>query len=796
MQRPFPWIAPSVILGIFLQDSLRASPIIPGVLSAAIFVSLGLSLRRARVFVSLLVAFSMAAGAFWVSVYDRWQEPFNLEPFQEADVYCLGVVQDSVESEKGFGGAPSHRFVLGTVSVEKDGKVEAARGRVRVFLRARRPPDLKPGDRVVLFGKLEQVSGATNPGEWSRRDWLARRSQFYELKVPSALDLFVTQKGGFSLARFLSDLRSRGLSLIGRYVTAPYAGLAQALVLGDRTGIEQAISDRFIETGTVHVLSISGLHVGILAVILLFVLRHLIGSIPVRMTLLILLLVVYIPLTGAQAPVVRSVLLFVFLALGRLVGRGSDPLNSLALAALVLVGLNPHGVEEIGFQLSFGGVLSIMLMSPSLIERWDPWLGRKAPGRFLVRLAAVSTAAWLGLAPLILLRFNLVTPVSLIANLAVVPLLTPILALFVIFFLVAPFGVFWGQALGRAVGWSLGALDLTVDFFAGVPYGFYYLSSPLPWVIGACYAVLVVLLFKGYIRRYAFPVLAVLLIMLNLWAWRFLAQRNNNLALAFLDVGQGDALVLEAPGGGVWVVDAGLGEPADKGRRVVVPYLWSEGVQRVSGTIVTHPDADHAGGMARIARLFPARAALEGDLLNSPGRTLDRYTEAVRTARVPRMTLARGDRIRSPSGFEVVCLHPPREWHGASHISENDRSLVLKVTYGDFSAILTGDIEEKGIRSLLDSGLDIKADVLKVPHHGARLDPGILAELMEGVRPRYAVVSVGAANRYGHPDRGTLELIQESCRLLRTDLSGAIIFRLRGGDLKVSTYGDGNSVTL
>jgi competence protein ComEC len=382
----------------------------------------------------------------------------------------------------------------------------------------------------------------------------------------------------------------------------PEQGLARAMVLGDRTGVDPETAEAFRVAGTYHILAISGAQVALVAGILAWILTRLQAGPRLPALAIPICLAFYAQLVGGDAPVVRAAVMASVLVVSRALDLDADVANLLGLAALVLLVHRPSAIADVGFQLSFGATLGILLLTPVLVERL-PVL----PLRTELALAA-SLAAQAAITPLLALHFNRLAPAALVLNLIAVPLSAAVLvtgflvlaAALVVPALAARMGdVAWIAAHALLVSGEPGrwpALDVRAPALGG-------------WALAA-YVAGLVLLYKGRLRA-GLPLLVAGCVGFAMGRG---AVGDGRLTLTVLDVGQGDCLVVRSPRGRAWLIDAGGGfdESFDMGEAVVGPYLWSEGLRRVEGLVVTHAHPDHVGGIPFLLRSFATGEVWEG----------------------------------------------------------------------------------------------------------------------------------------------------------------------------------------
>lgn len=679
----------------------------------------------------------------------------------------------------GDGREGAERFVL-VVDVEtlRYGSIERpVAGRVRVDIGGdARGPEILDGDRVSAWASLRLPRGFGNPGSF---DVLAqaRRDGVHLFGYCKSARLLTREgrgdvgwlRAGSAQARRWARARLAALVLPGAE-----QGLVRAMVLGDRSGLDPETEEAFRASGTYHVVAISGAQVALLAGLLLWPLRRLgVGPLPTALVVC-LCLVFYAELVGGQIPVVRAAVMAIVVVLGRAFDLEADLVNLLGLAAALLLLVRPCSVGDVGFQLSFLATLGILILTPPLLEK-----APRLPLRLEVALAA-SFAAQAALVTLLAWHFHRLAPAALLLNLAAVPLsgavLVAGLGALAISVLASPLGPQAG-----AVAWiAAHALIRTGDLVRWLPALDVRVATPPGWVFGLHAAGLVA--FPDARRRKRGLVLLGVAVVGLAVVGGAAKEADGRLHLTVLDVGQGDCLAIRSPRGRVLLVDAGgaAGGRFDFGEAVVGPYLWSQGIARLDGLVVTHAHPDHVGGVPFLLQAFRVGEVWEGPapVADAPYAILDR---TLRAARVERRTVLRGVR-RNWDDVEIE-VRGPRPRGRPPWTTRNDDSVVLSLRFGRVTFLLAGDIEAHGEAELGR----VPAAVLKVPHHGSRTSstPAFVA----ATSPRVAIVSAGFRNRFGHPHPDVLErYLSQGSLVFRTDRDGAVTVSTDGSRIWVATF--------
>ncbi|MGQ9533066.1 MAG: DNA internalization-related competence protein ComEC/Rec2 [Desulfotomaculales bacterium] len=669
-----------------------------------------------------------------------------------------------------------------------------AYGDTRVLVRVPRGPlECEYGDLIEARGLLLIPRDPGNPGEFDYPAYLLRRGIKYLLKVESPGELRRVGRGTASpvLGTALA-LRDRMALVFDRTMPPEQAALLKGMVLGLRGEIEPGVVETLVRTGVVHVLSVSGLHVGFVLGFWLAVARGLrLARVPLFVGS-VFVLVLYTLVTGARPPVVRAAVM-AGLTLGAwTLGRERDWPSALALAALVLLVRQPLVLHDPGFQLSFVATWGILYLAPLVQKHVPAWLA----GTLVVPLAA-QVAVW----PLVAHYYHVFSPIALLANALAVPLTAGIMALGLLSAGVGLVFLPLAKVLNATTGLLLALFTAANEWLSGWPGAWWYVAGPSPVLMVLWYPALwaagqggyrsswrrALVGQRGRLVRGLVWVPAVLLGLLLVWP-----PADRGLTCYFLDVGQGDATVLVTPAGRTVVVDAG-GWPGEyetgrgAGERVVVPFLRHLGVRRVDVLVLTHAHEDHAAGARALVGNFPVGLVVVGP--DRPGA--DRppgYTALLgeMTARgIPVERVAAGAHIVVDRSLSLRVLHPPSTAPRYARAEENNHSLVLRVSYAGTALLLAADVEAEAQADLLAAGVELAADILKVPHHGSRF---FNRNFLAAVHPRLAVISVGARNTFGLPASELVMALEElGARICRTDRDGAVVVHVDGRGWRVET---------
>lgn len=557
--------------------------------------------------------------------------------------------------------------------------------------------------------------------------------------------------------------------------------LADALLLGRRETLDRELSDRFAKTGLVHLLAISGTHVALMGAVFVLIGRMLRLSRTRVAWLTIVLVAAYLAVIGAPPSALRSGIMLALALLATVLQRPSATLPIVAAAALAILAVAPMAALDIGFQLSFAGVLGIILLHGAMMKRLPKPVKKHPAARWLAESLSLSVAAFVTTAPIVAHHFGQVAPISILANLPAIPLTS--LALIGTGAAAATEAVCppLARLLADGAGLALDVLNAVVDVAIRVPGGHAAVARPRWWAWGAAGVVFLLALdaagrMRGRVRWAVAGMSAAAAFLLLPLAG---APSGGGLEIDFIDVGQGDAVALRTPAGRWVLVDAGERDAGwDAGERRVLPYLRARGARRIEAMVLTHPHADHVGGAAAVMRTMPVGRVLDPGM--PMGTPVYLQTLQVAEERGVAWNAARQDRKLQVDGVELLFLWPTVDALDAP-ADANDISAVVLVRYGGFSALLTGDAPaEVEHRLVARYGARLRADLLKAGHHGSRTASS--GAFLDAVDPQLVVISAGVRNDYGHPHAEVLaRLGARGIAVARTDRDGTVRIRVEPG---------------
>jgi competence protein ComEC len=773
MPRPLLLLAAAMALGCLVGEAAGKPEISALLALAGALLGLALQASSGRPAGMALGAAALALGAAGAGLERLAHESVPLCRWVEARADDAGPVLLEGRARGDGEDRPDRlRLALDVERVTTAGRVLERPGRVRVdvFGQASRP-EIRKGDRVRAWVTLRRVAGYSNPGVEPPGAWALHEGLAAIAHVKSAQLLKVVPEAGV-----MARGRSWARRALARFVPpGQEESVVRAMVLGDRAGLDERTAEAFRVSGTYHVLALSGAQVALVAGLVVALARRFEASPVLQAVLGGGVAASYAVFVGGDVPVVRASLMAVVLLAGRALDLDADLANLLGLAALVLLVHRPSNVADVGFQLSFGATLGLVILTPALAAGFP----RLPLG--VEKALAASLAAQATLLPLLALHFHRVAPAGIVLNLLAVPLSSAVLLAGLLVLAcagtlsaLAPFAgrVAWLAAHALLRTGELSLLSPTLDPRMPAPSG-------LAWCVwGAALTLLA--------RGRKVPGLALLGISAALiLAGPGRSDIDGRLHLTVLDVGQGDAIVVRSPNGRVLLVDAAaaLEGRFDLGESVVAPFLWSLGVRRIETIVLSHAHPDHVGGVPFLLRAFAVREVWEGPA-PSRARSYDRLDDALQRSDVARRSVARGV-VLEWDGVRIRVTGPPPPGRPPREV-RNDDSVVLVLEHGAVRLLLTGDIEKQGEEALASG----TALVLKVPHHGSRSSSA--PRFVAAVSPRVAIVSAGRRNAFGHPHPEVVERYERKGALvLRTDRDGAVNVSTDGNRVWVSTFRSG-----
>ncbi len=637
---------------------------------------------------------------------------------------------------------PATSFYLKLTEVETiDGWAKAA-GTVRV--QVDEPVlDLKAGDYIQAYCRLDRFSPPTNPGQFDVAKYLARKNVFIAASVKSrdGIKLLESPRGGIFTKVKRKMRQTATQALLGNLSLEDRSrGLLEALLLGYRGNIDSTTYRAFRKTGLLHFISLSGMHLGILVGIIWWLCKTAGLMKRARAAICIIAICIFLLIVPPRAPTVRAAIICCVYCVSFFFRRRSNSINTLSLAAIILLLIRPTQLFEVGWQLSFASVLGLLLFCERvhffLYEKITclPW-GKKAPetrpffrvilrlGLFLLRLFSTGITAWLGGAGILLYHFYTINPFTSIWTVIAFPFIALILTIGYLKIILSLFLPTVAAVLGVIVNFLSDSLIWLVELIAHLDISEILIGQVPPALVILYYCII---LFTGFVyfkRPLIKKVICTamfLAMVVFLGAAKWQRTHRDNLVITCLDVGHGQAIFAQLPGKANLLFDAGSLYKSDIGGRIIAPFLDYAGINKIDAIIISHNDIDHINGIPRIAEHCEVGEVYANKVFFDKAEQWGaaKFLNDCLTDKGIKIRLLDTDLILIGSA-NIKILWPIEQILQNEELGDNDKSLVSLLEFGDTEILLCSDIENFAQRELLRLYPDLKADIVVVPHHGS-----------------------------------------------------------------------------
>lgn len=683
----------------------------------------------------------------------------------------------------------------------------------KVILYDKNSDNLKIGNKIYLTGTLQKFQEGTNPGQFN--EYLYYKSNNIDYKVFVEKLQIINKKHDF-LGENLRKIRGK-FSEIYQNILGEEAGVICAMVLGEKSAIDIDTKELYQKNGIAHILAISGLHITMIGMFLYKILKKIYLPNETVIPLAILALILYAKMTDAGISTNRAVLMLAISLFGKLIGRTYDLITAMCLCGSITLLQMPLQIANSGFLLSYGAVFAIAVVYPFLHDIFLPEekektkLKRKTSilnldllffckkdikekkegnGKKIIRQIASKLLDGL----LLSLSINLVTtPVilylyfdlpiySILLNLCILPFLSLLLGIGILAGFMGMFSIPLGTFLGGSIYMILQLYELLCNIFLQLPYSIITVGRPdkVSCILYYGGFVLFLVCYSCCQKKWAvFFCIGMLGI--------FYSPNPSCLTVTMLDVGQGDGILIENVTGKTFFIDGGSTSIKQLGKYRISPCLKSKGISTIDYACVTHVDEDHISGLVELMENCDTTGNTKINHLVLPDTSLrdEPYQNMVALAaskNIPVIYLKKGDKLRD-GDLKFTCLHPYPEF---ATDNRNNYSTVLWMQYKNMDMLFTGDVSDEGEEVIIDNGLP-ECEVLKAAHHGSKYTNS--EKLLEQVLPKYAIISAGEDNRYGHPHSEALERLEAvGAKIFCTINCGAIELQTDGKKFRVSSF--------
>ncbi len=713
----------------------------------------------------------------------------DISHFARETVKVEGILREEPRLGVDGQGGQKQRYLIDVTRIKKQGADwQKGSGGLYIYTHSKEAPSVQIGDKISATGKVRSPHGYQNPGQIDTK--LLLKSQGITASLSAGKQgIKITKNDTAAFPRQLVEIRQHYRESMEKVMPKVDAAAIFAMLFGGYDGIKAELVENFTAVGIVHILSVSGSHISLLAAVMaaLGTLLHL----PKAATavLVVSLIVVYSLLAGAVPPVIRSAIMgslaFVALALD----RERDARRILLLTGLVMLIVSPLLLFHISFQLSFLATAGLLYLAPI----WQNYMRKHGCHPYLAAGLSITLAAQLATLPILAWYFNQLSISSLLANLVVVPLVELMIVLGLFAGVVAFILPFVGSVVFACDSLLLGIVTEMTAGIAALPASQIWIPSlDFGWSV-LYYSWLGLFLLTEEQRKTAIcwlqekkKLLGMGVLVLLVFILSMQLAKPRELQVHFIDVGQGDAALIITPHGHAFMFDTGGTRDGsfDVGAKVDVPYLLHYGVLELDGVFLSHVHEDHAAGCGAILKKMPVAQVITAD------EGVTAYARSMKLGdndpMLHKFHVGRQGEHLVVDGVTIEILFAPPLQEGDNKTG-NEASNVYRVSYGKASFLFTGDLTKEKEAQLLAEGINPASTVLKIGHHGS--DTSSSEEFLQAVRPTYGVFCVGADNGFGHPKAAVVRrFAQQGIRTFRTDEDGAIVFHTDGEHLRVEKY--------
>ena len=724
---------------------------------------------------SALIVFLFGAS---YTYFKSTQSAVPLEPFSNNNVIFNGqiVSQPDLRDKK-----TNYVVLVNNITYNSISKNINIRVLLSIYDDNSKQPTFKYGDLIYGSGKIQLPSPARNTGSFDYKRFLASQNVYSSIITTADNIAYAGQAKLNPFINFSLFLRNNIIRIIDSSLPSEQAGLLKGIVIGERGGLSEETKENFNISGLTHLLCVSGANIAYIAVSCLFLLRILKIKPPYSNVVTIIVLIIFTFITGSSPAVIRAAIMGIMILLAEVFVRKSDVLTSISAASLFILIYNPFSLYDIGFQLSFAGTIGIVLFYKNLVNYFN----------FLPKLIndvfSVSLAAQLTVNPLIALYFNKVSLIAIVSNLLVVPITGGVTILGFIMSILGQFILFPAQIVGGLSYFFLSFMLWVSNICAKIPFATIQVVTPSIFVIILYYSILYIIL--KYIPEKRPPAsfykgLLSLLIVIAISSL-IIFSLPRPLQVNFLDIGQGDCTLIKTSSGKTCIIDGGGKFPGTRSTfdpgNTIIPFLLDNGITSIDLAILSHAHGDHIQGLIKVVEKLSVKKLIIGPQFESTP-DLTKLLQLCESKKINVIQVKRGSAIQlNEVEFEV--LHPSDSNHYIDNSSLNNNSLVLKLNYKKFSILFTGDIENEAEQELLSQNINIKADILKIAHHGSSNSTS--EAFLKSISPSLCIVSVGK-NNFGHPSKLIIIRINSiGSKLYRTDQRGGINIKVYDDKLKI-----------
>ena len=643
--------------------------------------------------------------------------------------------------------------------------------------------NIKFGDYIKINAKIELPSKARNYMGFDYKSYLKSKkiiATILDVKNVEILDVNKTN----TAENIFNSVRNNIKKIMYKLLPKDARELAIGMMIGDKEELDANITENFKNSNLTHMLAVSGAHISYVILGLNLMLKK--TSNRFRKIFIICFLIFFVGVTDFTPSVQRASIMAILLLISTMLYRSQDTYTSIAFSGLVILIINPYSFFDVGFQLSFGGTIGIVLMYNNLIKRFKT--NGKLKG-YIVSSICVSVCANLIIIPIIAFNFNTVSLTFWISNLLAGPFLGVIIILGLCVYLLS-FVIFpVAKIISIPLKYLIYILLIIVKYCSKIPFSSITIRTPYIFEIFIYYIILYLVFNYAKIKPYFKKLVVIILIAILIANSCIHVQNHGKMIIYFIDVGQGDSTLIRTAKNKTILIDGGGSENSsfDVGEKTLLPYLLDRKITVLDYVVISHFDTDHCGGILYLMEHLKVKNIIISKQGKESGN-YNKFKNIVLDKGISVIFVKKGDKIKIDNETYMDILFP-----GNNFISDNilnNNSIVTKICYNNFSILFTGDVEEIAENEICrkyNTTNKLKANILKVAHHGSKTSS--TAEFIKMVKPQIALIGVGEKNKFGHPNDGVIQRLKNmNTKIYRTDKMGEIVIQINNiGDVKISS---------
>lgn len=623
-------------------------------------------------------------------------------------------------------------------------------------------PSIKYGDSLYIEGEFKQPEEARNYKGYNYKQYLKTK------KIIGTVELEKVKILKSSNGSFIHNIQKYIRDTINGTLTDEEGNLLLAILLGDKDKLSEDIQESFKTSNLSHMLAVSGAHVSYIILGLTYVLQNSIIGKKNGKIVCIIFLLAFMAITNFTPSVTRACIMAILTLFSSIIYRKSDVYTNISVAALITLIFNPYSLLDLGFQLSYGGTIGIIIF----IKRIQEKKSNSKVINYIKQMALVSIYANIIIIPIMMYHFNTVSFTFIISNI----MASPILGIIVItgfLFIIASITV---KPLTRLIAIFikpiLSILIKISQICSKLPFSNILVVTPYMFNVISYYAIILYCIKSKKNNKCKIIIcLLIVLILINFIIYIF----PQKLRIFFIDVGQGDSTLIITPDKKTVLIDGGGSDSFDVGEKVLLPYLLDRRILKIDYVLISHFDTDHCGGILTIMEKVKVKNIIISEQAEH-SENYERFKKLMIHKKIRLIEVKKGDKIKIGRYSEFKILFPTSRLLSENPLNNN--SIVTQFNYNNFKMLFTGDIEKLAEQQILKTEkAEIRADILKVAHHGSKTSS--IPEFIKAVRPKIALIGVGKNNTFGHPNQQTIKNLENiKCRIYRTDLQGEIIIKI------------------